>query len=70
MKPTAEELGKMAAFPQSNSRNVGMTKREYFAGLAMQGLLTKESSAGEPLHFVALTAVTCADHLLEKLAEE
>jgi hypothetical protein len=40
------ENGKKPAFAQdhimvSNEKSTGLTKREYFAGLAMQGLLTR-----------------------------
>lgn len=46
----------------------GLTKREYFAGLAMQGMV----SAGmtffkDDIDALVTTAVTCADRLLEKL---
>lgn len=46
----------------------GLTKREYFAGLAMQGLL----SSGEytSYHLVASDAVEYADVLVKELAKE
>jgi hypothetical protein len=50
--------------------NSGLTKREYFAGLAMQGWM---SSNGNPLdHYIPKMAAECvayADALLEELAK-
>lgn len=40
-----------------------LTKREYFAGLAMQGMLAASFDKGR----VANWAVECADHLIAKL---
>jgi hypothetical protein len=40
----------------------GLTKREFFAGMAMQGLLSKGSTRA-----VALTAVDLADALIAEL---
>ncbi len=56
------------AFP-SDSRDSkkfsGLTKREYFAGLAMQGML----SSIEVIDFDAELAVTFADDLLAELSK-
>ncbi|QDP86044.1 hypothetical protein FNJ88_10990 [Chryseobacterium sp. SNU WT5] len=41
----------------------GLTKREYFAGLAMQGLINNVNSPT----FIAQKAVELADKLLQKL---
>ena len=47
----------------------GLTKREYFAGLAMQGLLANENlSATE--QDVAKASVILADELLKQLENE
>lgn len=43
----------------------GLTKREYFAGLAMQGLCTREGYDSPAM--VALDAVAAADSLLAEL---
>ena len=51
----------------------GLTKREYFAGLAMQGILSKAgfSAAHNDLHqYLAQEAVKFADALLTELANE
>ena len=48
---------------------LGLTKREYFAGLAMQGILA--SSVGRSLSrtFVATESVNYADELLKQLEQ-
>lgn len=48
----------------------GVTKREYFAGIALQGLLATESDTpiGEwNYEFIAATAVKSADALIKEL---
>lgn len=42
---------------------VGLSKREYFAGLAMQGILSRVHNSTQVANF----AVKCADKLLEEL---
>ena len=47
----------------------GLTKREYFAGLAMQGILAspEQYSLTNGAKDVARTAIDCADELLKQL---
>lgn len=47
----------------------GLTKREYFAGLAMQGLLNHKHLNGSKLDYEIISrhAVCCADELLKQL---
>jgi hypothetical protein len=46
----------------------GLTKREYFAGLAMQGLATKKPSDHEDdITRIVRTSVLLSDALLEEL---
>ena len=54
------------AFP--DKKNSGLTKREYFAAMAMQGYLASYGPA-EPVNsqHVAEKAVRCADALLTEL---
>lgn len=59
---------------QDNQSNNGLTKREYFAGLAMQGLLANNhpffwgNSEGECAEYeIAKEAVRHADELLKQL---
>ena len=49
--------------------NIGLTKREYFAGLAMQGILANHSLEVNTLkdEHKAEYAVIMADHLLKQL---
>jgi hypothetical protein len=57
------------AFPiQTNSTtiSVGLTKREYFAGLALQGLLVNISE-DEPTLIIAKRAALYADALIAEL---
>ncbi|MCT7968967.1 hypothetical protein NG799_21890 [Laspinema sp. D1] len=52
---------------------VGMTKREYFAGLAMQALITAHGSPSRQHDIYAdeitIAATAYADELLKKLAD-
>ena len=59
------------AFPLTDGEtfaNDGLTKREYFAGLAMQGLLVNNSSA--PYKLVSEWSIAQADELLKQLNEK
>jgi hypothetical protein len=47
--------------------SLGLTKREHFAGLAMQGLLSSESQAS--YEDFSIRAVGMADALLKELAK-
>ena len=55
---------------------IGLTKREYFAGLAMQGLLANNSLDAEltiskkMAHTIAKDAISVADELLKQLDNE
>lgn len=51
-----------------NEHNTGLTKREYFAGLAMQGLLAN-SKYDADYHWVCDRAIKYADELLNQLNE-
>lgn len=69
-------MAKTAAFPCDfdDSFQIGMTKREYFSGLAMQALITAHGSPSRQHDIYApeitSAAVAYADELLKKLAEE
>ena len=47
--------------------SIGLTKREYFAGLSMQGILANSSLNNLKEETVAEISVLCADKLLEQL---
>lgn len=53
--------------PSYTDEERGLTKREYFAGLAMQGILASSKDAG--IQYVLKLAISCADELLEQLEQ-
>ena len=70
MKSEAGELGDQVVFGVQNKFGVGLTKREYFAGLAMQSLVQwYNSMPSDKGYEIAEVAIQCADALLEKLCE-
>jgi hypothetical protein len=51
-------------------KTAGLTKREYFAGLAMQGIMTNVSyPLGIKTEIVASKSIELADELLKQLGE-
>ncbi len=56
-------------FHNENARCIGLTKREYFAGLAMQGLITNPNYSGTSWEELAQKAVICSDKLLTQLSK-
>jgi len=80
---TDDRLKKIAdepAFPRINGQNFhepGLTKREYFAAMAMQGMLSNKdttraannssNSREEYLHIISLSAIHQADALIKEL---
>jgi hypothetical protein len=66
------ENGNYGAFAcaSDGSHQPGLTKREYFAGLAMQGVLSQNSKYSPTPKLaanIAIRAVQIADALLEEL---
>lgn len=57
------------AFPltDENVCFLGLTKREYFAGLAMQGLLAAHGNSGAHRPRLAKDCIEIADELLKQL---
>jgi len=45
----------------------GLTIRQYYAGLAMQGLLINPETNGKLFFEIANNAIKCADALIEEL---
>jgi len=64
------------AFPSSGSDNpklMGLTKREYFIAIAMQGIMSNAScTPTQELHFNKISddAIFIADLLIKKLNED
>ena len=68
-----KENGELGAFAcASDSVNQwGLTKREYFAGLAMQGLISNlHQCQANSWDTLAVISISYADALLEKLNEK
>ena len=79
------ENGKIPAFQtsigmgNSDMKQMGLTKREYFAGLAMQGIMSQytemAANGASTMHYtgmaydIAMEAVSIADALLEALSK-
>jgi len=65
------ENGKEGAFAcaADGCHQLGLTKREYFAGLAMQGILSYDGQGGSP-ELYAKNAVQFAEALLKELEKD
>jgi hypothetical protein len=57
-------------FDDGITQYFGLTKREYFAAMALQGLLATTITEGKTYEHIANTSVWCADALLAELAKE
>jgi hypothetical protein len=66
-----EERGAFAKYGDGGHQK-GLTKREYFAGLAMQSLISKISlsSGTKEYDIIARHATYCADALLQELNDQ
>lgn len=60
------EVGENGCY--TNVVNKGLTKRELFAAMAMQGMLADPESSTNP-NTVACLAIDCADCLIKQLSE-
>jgi len=64
------KAGDVAAFPRNNEDgNVGLTKREWFAGKALQGLLASPFCDSSDASALAVGACQMADRLIAELAK-
>jgi len=54
-------------YPESFQAFTGLTIRQYYAGLAMQGLLINPETNGKLFFEIANNAIKCADALIEEL---
>ncbi len=62
--------GNESAFPRPRTPEKGLTKREHFAGLAMQGLMTRTHTGNDGwADTAARTSCEAADALLSALSE-
>ena len=61
------------AFPTDNINQSGLTKREYFAALALQGILASGKlmvTSGNDLQWASKSATLAADNLIQSLNED
>jgi|LakMenEpi03Aug12_release.lakeMendotaPanAssembly.Ray.scaffolds.fasta_scaffold3148771_1 hypothetical protein len=49
--------------------NAGLTKREYFALMAMQGIIANKSAHKKTIEMITESAVRLSDDLIEKLGK-
>ena len=63
--PAMPVIDDNGVFIQEGLPSIGLTKREYFAGLSMQGLLVGEEEYDQ--HDIATMAVAHSDALLKAL---
>jgi len=62
-------IGNYCAFPAGMNDNQGLTKREYFAIMALQGLLAG-ADFNMQLNELVLQSLSCADALIKALNAE
>lgn len=80
MKNSEQPINARTAFDQNGyitsfeEEFLGLTKREYFAGLALQSLISNSSivkkidtNNGEDLPLLSITSIAIADELLKQL---
>lgn len=71
MKDNANEpINPIRGKMQGETDYRGLTKREYFAGLAMRGLLGSGRRATDEPWKIAESAVKQADYIISELAKE
>ena len=62
------------AFPQqwnvANPESFGLTKREYFAAMAMAAIISRQDGSGMGSETVAFKALDYADHILAELEKK
>jgi len=49
--------------------NAGLTKREFFAAIAMQGIITNKDGLDIKIEYIVESAVDAADALIEELSK-
>ena len=64
------ENGKQPILDNQFEDNKGLTKREYFAGLAMQGIVTTDKLDDWDVTDIAYVSIKMADALLDRLKSE
>lgn len=68
MKNSDQPINPCAIDQNVKEEFIGLTKREYFAAMAMQGMLANPTLRyGDDFMMISQKAVTCADELLKQL---
>jgi hypothetical protein len=67
--PSAPIIDSHGVFIMQGLPSIGLTKREYFAGLAMQGLLAGDTEGGYSRASIIEEAILQADHILAALED-
>ena len=59
------------AMPETKTSKgqAGLTKREYFAAMAMQGIIAADIEDNMDSNYIAQNAIECADALIAELNE-
>ena len=70
MKNSEQPIKSMTEYETENSHYWGLTKREYFAGLAMQGMLANKDANTFNAESTAEISIKYADELLTQLEDE
>jgi hypothetical protein len=70
MKNSEQPIKSMTEYEMENSHYWGLTKREYFAGLAMQGMLANRDARGFDAIITAEISIKYADEILTQLEDE
>ena len=68
--PNESAFPELQEVPQFNSHSYGLTKREYFATMAMQGILSSDINSNLSIGTVTEYAVRQADSLIKALNNE
>lgn len=77
MKNSERPINPILDLNEDKSGLRGLTKREYFAGLAMQALISNSSIVpriqpdnGKDLQLLSMTSISIADELLKQLKND
>lgn len=58
-----------SAFPDHQVLHLGLTKREYFAAMALQGIISNKDGLDIKIERIVESAVDTADALIEELSK-
>lgn len=67
IKTNADDFAQPTAFPEATIAQCGLTKREHFAAMAMQGFMSSKFCPHADADYITEYAVKCADSLIQEL---